>query len=107
MIRMVSMNPKSVSTAVSLIAIVTFLTMAEGPSARAADAVHVRGTIVNLDGSTLTVKTREGSTSVLTLKSGWKVTGVATASADEIKPGDFVGIASLRKRRGETALSRF
>jgi hypothetical protein len=94
------MNLKPVSTAVSLVAIVTFLTMAAGPSARAADAVRVRGTIVNLDGSTLTVKTREGSTSVLTLKSGWKVTGVAAASADEIKPGDFVGIASLPKVAG-------
>jgi hypothetical protein len=94
------MNPKSVSTAANLVAIVTFLTMAAGPSARAADAVRVRGTIINLDGSTLTVKTREGSTSVLTLKSGWKVTGVAAASADEIKPGDFVGIASLPKAAG-------
>jgi hypothetical protein len=94
------MKPKSTSTAVSLVAIVTFLLMAEGPSARAADEVRVRGTIVNLEGSILTIKTCEGPTSALTLKSGWKVTGVAAASVDEIKPGVFVGIASLPKAAG-------
>jgi hypothetical protein len=64
-------------------------------SAQAAETVRVRGTIVSLDGSTLTVKTREGPTSAVALATGWKVTGVAKASAEDIKPGDFVGIASL------------
>ncbi len=67
---------------------------------QAADAVQVRGTVVSLDGSTLTLKTREGPTSALTLKPGWKVTGVAAASVNDIKPGDFVGIASLPKAAG-------
>lgn len=57
--------------------------------------VHVRGTVVSLDGATLTVKTREGATLPVTLKSGWKITGLARAAVDTIKPGDFVGIASL------------
>jgi hypothetical protein len=60
----------------------------------------VRGTIVSLDGSTLTVKTREGPTSALALKPGWKVTGVSKASVEDIKPGDFVGIASLPSATG-------
>jgi hypothetical protein len=64
-------------------------------SAQAAETVRVRGTIVSLDGSTLTVKTREGPTSAVALATGWKVTGVAKASVEDIKPGDFVGIASL------------
>jgi hypothetical protein len=64
-------------------------------SAQAAETVRVRGTIVSLEGSTLTVKTREGPTSAVALATGWKVTGVAKASVEDIKPGDFVGIASL------------
>ena len=48
------------------------------------------GTIVSLEGSTLTVKTREGPNAALALKPGWKVTGVAKASAEDIKAGDFV-----------------
>jgi hypothetical protein len=54
----------------------------------------VRGTIVNLDGSTLTVKTREGATTAVALKKGWGLTGVAKAAPDDIKPGEFVEIAS-------------
>ena len=84
------MNLKLASGAVvALFGIVTI------PSALAAENVRVRGTIVSLDGSTLTVKTREGPDAALALKPEWKVTGVAKASVEDIKPGDFVGIASL------------
>jgi len=69
-------------------------------SAQAAETVRVRGTIVSVDGSTLTVQTREGPTSALALKPGWKVAGVAKASIEDIKPGDFVGIASLPATNG-------
>ncbi len=67
---------------------------------RAAETVHVRGAVASLDGSRLMVKTREGPTEGLALKPGWKVTGVATASLADIKPGDFVGIASLPRAAG-------
>jgi hypothetical protein len=60
----------------------------------AADRVRVRGTIESLDGDTLKVKSREGKDVTIMLKSGWGVTGVVKASAADIKPGDFVGIAS-------------
>ncbi len=79
---------------------VAFLGMADVSTLRAEEIVHVRGTIVSLDGSTLAVKTREGPTSAVTLNPGWKVTGVAKASVEDIKPGDFVGIASLPTAAG-------
>ena len=69
-------------------------------SAGAAENVRVRGTIVGLDGSTLTVKTREGPDAKVMLKSGWQMAGVAKASVEDIKPGDFVGIASLPTAAG-------
>ena len=82
------------------VAFVAFLGVAGLRPAQAADNVRVRGTIASLDGSTLTVKTREGPTSALALKPGWKVTGIAAVSLGDIKPGDFVGIASLPTASG-------
>jgi hypothetical protein len=70
------------------------------PKAIAADTVRVRGTIESIDGSKLTVKTREGNSTAIKLNDNWKLTSVVKASIDDIKPGDFVGIASLPKSRG-------
>jgi hypothetical protein len=81
-------------------AVAAFLAIAVLSPAQAAENVRVRGTIVGLDGSTLTVKTREGPNAVLMMKPGWKMAGVAKASVDDIKPGDFVGIASLPTASG-------
>ena len=87
------MNLKSVTTIFGAVGAVTFLTAIFAP-ARAADSVQVRGTIVSLDGSTLTVKTREGATTAVALKDRWELTGVVKAAPDDIKPGAFVGIRS-------------
>ena len=78
---------------------VTLLIATLSPT-QAAEIVHVRGAIVSLEGSTLTVKTREGPNAAVALKPGFKVAGVAKASLDDIKPGDFVGIASLPTAAG-------
>ena len=94
------MNFSSTSAIVGGIAVIALLGMANFTPARAADTVRVRGTVVGLDGSTLKVKTPEGPTDALALKPGWKVTGVAAAGVADIKPGDFVGIASLPRAAG-------
>jgi hypothetical protein len=84
----------------SAVAVATLLTMTAACPSRAAETAHVRGAVASLGGSTLMVKTREGPTEALTLKPGWKVTGVAAASLADIKPGDFVGVASLPRAAG-------
>jgi hypothetical protein len=89
------MNMKLCEAFGGAIALAAFLGVAVLTSAQAAETVRVRGTIVGLDGSTLTVKTREGPNAMLMLKPGWKMAGVAKAALEDIKPGDFVGIASL------------
>ena len=78
----------------------TLLAMSAGFSAHAADQVRVRGTVESLEGKTLSVKTREGTDAKIMLKDDWKVSSVAKASIDDIKPGDFVGIASLPTASG-------
>jgi hypothetical protein len=89
--------PQAFPAAIALAALLGFGALS---SAEAADNVRVRGTVVGLDGSTLTVKTREGPNAVLMMKPGWKMAGVTKASVDDIKPGDFVGIASLPTASG-------
>ena len=87
------------SNAGRTVMLAVFLIAAIG-AARAAETFHVRGTIASLDASTLTVKTREGPTAAVTLKPGFKVAGVVAASLGDIKPGDFVGVASLPRSSG-------
>lgn len=69
-------------------------------TAIAADVVRVRGVIEASDGSKITVKTREGASTAIALAATVKVMAVAKASVEDIKPGDFVGIASLPKSKG-------
>ncbi|HLY00411.1 MAG TPA: hypothetical protein VKR62_17050 [Roseiarcus sp.] len=94
------MNLRLIPALVGGSAVAAFLAIAAPSPTRAAEMVHVRGAIVSLDGSTLTVKTREGPDAAVTLKPGFKVAGIAKASVSDIKPGDFVGIASLPTAAG-------
>nr|WP_202913461.1 hypothetical protein [Acuticoccus sediminis] len=64
------------------------------------EIVRIRGDIVEAADSALTVKTREGETVEVTLADGWKLAGVGKAAVTDIKPGDYVGIASLPKADG-------
>lgn len=66
----------------------------------AQDRVNVRGKIVSFSANTLQVKSREGQTVTVALADGYKVAGVARATMADIKPGSFVGIASLPKADG-------
>ena len=93
------MTIRLISTAFSAVAVVSILGIAELHSAQA-EEVRLRAKVVSLNESTLWVKTREGTDAAVSLKPGWKVTGVASASLADIKPGDFVGIASLPKSSG-------
>ena len=76
------------------------LVMAGASAGLAADNVRIRGTVASVDGSALTVKTREGDTAAIMLADGWKISGVKGASIGDIKPGDFLGIASAPKADG-------
>jgi hypothetical protein len=94
------MNQKLPQALGGAIAVAALLGITIPSPAQAAEMVHVRGAIVSLDGSTLTVKTREGPNAAVALKPGFKVAGIAKASVEDIKAGDFVGIASLPTAAG-------
>jgi ribosome maturation factor RimP len=88
------MDRKLLTKAALGLGVGALMTLASLQAAQAADKARVRGTIESLDGDTLKVKTHDGKEVTVMLKSGWAVTGVVKASAADIKPGDFVGIAS-------------
>lgn len=76
------------------------LALSHAVEAQDSQRVRIRGAIESLSGDQLVVKTREGSDATITLKAGWKVGGIRKASVEDIKPGDFVGVASLPKGTG-------
>ena len=57
---------------------------------------RIRGTISAIDGKTVTIATREGSTVKINLADNWTVNLVAPLTMADIKQGGFVGIASLK-----------
>jgi len=86
--------------AIRVVALASTALLSLNISTHAAESVRLRGTITTFEGSTLTIKTREGEDKTVTLPEGWMVSSVAAASAADIKTGDFVGIASLPNEDG-------
>ena len=85
----------------AVLALGTFGSLSSALAAEPApQKIRVRGTVIALAGEQLQVKAREGNTVNIALKPGWSVASVAKASVNDIKPGDYVGIASLPKSEG-------
>ncbi|WP_247750297.1 hypothetical protein [Rhizobium sp. 16-449-1b] len=75
-------------------------TVPASAASQKSDQVRIRGYIISFNGANLKVKSREGEDIDVALADGWNVAAVAKASVTDIKPGDFVGIASLPKKEG-------
>jgi hypothetical protein len=69
-------------------------------SAVAQQPVRVRGTIVAVDGPTLTIKTREGSEVKAKLGDKTMVVAVVKASYADIKQGSFIGVTGMPQADG-------
>jgi hypothetical protein len=66
--------------------------------------VRLRGSITAIDGKTVTIATREGTTQTVKLADNWSVNLVVPAKLEDIKAGTYVGIASLGSDADRTAL---
>lgn len=62
---------------------------------------RVRGTIAAVDGSTLSVTSREGPVVTITMAPNVGIRGIRAASASDIKTGDYVGAATLPAEGGK------
>ncbi|MBZ5759531.1 MULTISPECIES: hypothetical protein [Rhizobium] len=89
------MNSKQMKTGALALAAGLMISVVGPQGAQAADKIRVRGVVESLSGDTLKVKSREGKDVMIMLKSGWAVNGIVKADVSDIKPGDFVGIASM------------
>ena len=68
--------------------------------AQAPQTVRVRGTIEKVDGQTLVVKARDGSTPTIKLADNARLTAMVKASLDDIKVGDFIGVTAMPQPDG-------
>lgn len=71
-----------------------------------AQNVRVRGTIVSLDGDVLSVKSRDGKDTKLQLAPDAQVVTTKKVSADEFKPGSYVGVTSVKGPDGRLVAKR-
>ena len=62
--------------------------------------VRVRGTIEQMDGGMMTVKTREGETLKVKLADDGKVIALIKASLDDIRPNSYVGSTAMPQEDG-------
>jgi hypothetical protein len=72
----------------------TLATQAMGPS------VNVRGTIANVDGSTLEINERGGGPVKVHLADNAKIVSVAKATLSDVKPGSFIGTSATPRTDG-------
>ena len=62
--------------------------------------IRVRGTVEQIDGSVMTVKSREGDTLKIKLADEGKVVALVKASLADIKPNSFVGSTAMPQTDG-------
>jgi hypothetical protein len=69
-------------------------------TANAQDTVRVRGTIDRVEGPVYVVKARDGGELKVALADNGGVTAIVKAALADIKPGSFVGVASMPQTDG-------
>ena len=75
------------------LAIVTTSTFAQ-------ERVRVRGTVEQVAGNVLTVKTREGQEVKIKLADNARVLGLDKAAIDEVKKGSYIGVSAMPQTDG-------
>ena len=69
-----------------------------------AENIHERGTITSVDGAVVKVKDRDGKDVMFNLDDGWKIVGASAATMADIKPGTYIGTATVGEEAGMKAL---
>ncbi len=81
--------------------LLTFMTsIAGGAIADAPPLMPVRGTITNVNGSTITVTETSGAKLTLTLAPAAKIVEVLPASLSQVKAGSYIGTAAIEQTGG-------
>ena len=77
-----------------------FVLFASAAWAQQPPSVRIRGTIEAVDGSTLTVKSRDGTDVKVHMTDNVTVTGVTKIAKSDIKPGSYIGVTAMPEPDG-------
>jgi hypothetical protein len=91
------MKPLHLCVAALLLALVA---VAATVQAQTTGNVRVRGTITGLEGNVLKVKSRDGKDLSIQLPDNATISAAKAVTLQDIKPGDFVGPASIKRPDG-------
>ena len=94
MLRISSSLPRALA-ALTMIAVLGSAAWAQQPP-----TVRIRGTIEAVDGSLLTVKSREGTDMKVRVTDNVAVFGVANIAISEIKEGSYIGVSAMPEPDG-------
>src|SRR3954462_5203726 len=84
----------------SLIASLAFVAVVTAASAQTPPTVRIRGTIEAVDGSVLSIKSREGTDMKVRMTDNVAVFGVAKTELSEIKEGSYIGVSAMPEPDG-------
>src|SRR6202790_2340415 len=87
--------PRVLVAALTIISVLGSWASAQQPT-----TVRIRGTIEAVDGSLLTVKSREGTDMKVRVTDNVAVFGVAKIAMSEIKPGSYIGVTAMPEPDG-------
>ena len=90
-----SLMPRVLVASLTLISVLGSAGWAQQPP-----TVRIRGAIEAVDGSLLTVKSREGTDMKVRLTDNVAVFGVAKTEISEIKPGSYIGVSAMPEPDG-------
>ena len=86
--------------------LVLLVLLAFTAAAAAQAPMRIRGTIESLNGDTLMVKSRDGRELALRLAPDVQVVTPKRVSAQEFKPGSYVGVTSMKRADGRLVAKR-
>jgi hypothetical protein len=78
----------------------TTLVLTASAQAQKPQPVRIRGAIEAVDGSTLTVKTREGTETKVNMTDNITVIGIAKSSLSDVKEGSYIGVSAMPESDG-------
>jgi hypothetical protein len=87
--------PRLLAASLTTISVLGAMAWAQQPP-----TVRVRGTIEAVDGSLLTVKSRDGDEMKVRVTDNVTVFGVAKIAISEIKPGSYIGVSAMPEPDG-------
>jgi hypothetical protein len=100
MLKVTSSKRRAFATLFAAISMVGTIAWGTIVWAQQAPPVRIRGTIEVVDGSLLTIKTREGDDVKVRMTDNVAVFGVAKTSLSEIKQGSYIGVSAMPEPDG-------